>query len=254
MYTPIAIQAIYTIVLALSAGIVTFAACIAARQLAPIFPWLSDTPEQTHSVPYATIMATVMLGFCFTAYVTPATIVAATALLIVHGIGNRRSWTQDRWSLSVLVAISAAILTEYDMSAETLPSPQEWGIIIGCMIATVLFSLSGTVENSSPLKILIGLASAAVVAVPIITGSFTHGTAGAAIVTASGAALLMASRKGGVLTVPASVIVAMAMILVHGAVRLAQDHMLIPAAGITAMLLLSGAIVAAASLKNNGVR
>jgi len=46
----------------------------------------------------------------------------------------------------------------------------------------------------------------------------------------------------------------MAMILVHGAVRLAQDHLLIPAVGITATPLLAGAIVAAASLKNGGVR
>jgi len=72
----------------------------------------------------------------------------------------------------VLVAVSAAIFTEYDMSASTLPSPKNGGIIMGCMIAMGLFSLSDTVESSSPLKILIGLTSIAAIAVPIMNRKF----------------------------------------------------------------------------------
>jgi hypothetical protein len=257
MQTDFFIQAIYTLVLAASAGIVTFAVCIAVRHLAPIFPWLYGTLERTHVVPYASAMAVVMLGFSFASYVTPATIFAATGLLILSGIKTRRDWPIVVWLIAVLLAMAGAMLADIDMTAQTLPSLKQWGVIAGCVIAVLLFSVSGDAEESMALSLilaLVGIALAAVILVPVMTHSFAHGTAASAVVAASGGALLIINRKGMVLSVPASVTVVMTMILGHGAVRLAQDDFVLPAACIVVALLLTGAIAAASGVVRGGVR
>ncbi len=245
MDTPLVWQGLYTLMLAASAALVVWAAFVALRQLYPSLKLFygQGAEKLSDAVPYGMALAVVVLGFSFAAYVTPATVMAGFAVLVLAGVASFKPLPPMTFQLGCFMASACALFADVALLKEGAFTPQEMGLAAGFIAAPVIASCASQQgEATKAALLLIALiALAAVIAGPMLTENFTHGTAAAAVVcAASGIALVYVQRHHG--AVGRACLVALLLVLAHSALMLAHAGQMV------AGLALMGALVAAASI------
>lgn len=249
METPLYAQAIYTLILAVSAALVLYAALVSLRHLYPSLRLFYGKGAERFAdeVPYGALIAVVILGFAFTAYVTPATILAGIALLILAGCASMGLLPVMTLRLAAFVLSALALLADIDMLKENGFTPMEMGLAVGFLAAPVLaaFAPAKGMVNNSALGILAMIGLAAVVIGPLVTQSFAHGTAAAAVVFAGiSVGLTYLHRHGG--AVGAGTLMALVLLMAHSALVLGHSGMMI------AGLVMMGAVVVVGAIAASG--
>lgn len=251
MHTPLVAQGIYTLILALSAALVLYAALVTLRHLYPSLKMFYGTgaDKLPDSVPYGMMLALVTLGFSFAAYVTPATIVAALILLLCSGFVQVRVMPQYAFTLATLGFAGFSLFADFDVLRRGGLSAGEAGLALGFIAAPVFASFaprSGG-ENKNALALYMLVAFGATIAGPTLTGSFAHGTAAASIVflTTTVALAYMQGRDSAIGT---GVVITFSMLLAHSALVLGNAGAMIPAQIMMAGVIAASAIAAASKL------
>lgn len=251
MHTPLAAQGIYTLLLAVSAALVLYAALVSLRHLYPSLKMFygSGADKLPDSVPYGMVLALVALGFSFAAYVTPATIISALVLLLFSGFVQVRMMPQYAFSLATLGLAAFALFADIDVLKRNGFSSAEIALASGFLAAPVFASFaprSGG-ENKSALMLYMLVAFGATIAGPVLTGSFAHGTAAASIIFLT-TTVALAYMQGRDSTIGTGVVITFTMLLAHSALVLGHAGAMIPAQIMMAGVIAASVIAAASKV------
>lgn len=243
MATPLIWQGIYTLLLAASAALVLYAALVVARHLYPSLRLFYGDAIDTKP-PYGAVLGVVTLGFCFTAYVTPAVVMMGYAVLVAALVLATRPMPMV-FPAVCAVAACAALLADVGLLKEGGFSPLEMGLAAGCVAAPSLAGCAPAHGESNRVALLLCalLAAAAAVAVPVLTQSFAHGSAAVAIVAlCAGVTLLYMQWYEG--HAGRAALVGLLMVLAHSALVLAHAGFSMPACVLMGGVVLVGAVAA----------
>lgn len=249
MDTPLIWQGLYTAMLAGSAAVIAYAALVAMKQLYPSLKLFygQGAEKLPDEVPYGSVMAVVVLGFAFAAYVTPATVMAGLAVMVLCGYAAVKPLPPMALQLIVCVAAALALFADIDVLKQGGFSPQEMGLAAGCVAAPVIASFAPArgAAAQGALAMMALIAATAVVAGPVVTQSFTHGTAVAAVLAAATmVTLFYMQRHAG--AVGTGAMVALSMVLAHSALVLGHSGLML------AGLAMMGAVVVATCIAASG--
>lgn len=221
MHTPLFMQGLYVLMLAGSAALVLYAALVALRHLYPSLKlFYPESPVAEH-VPYGAMLAVVVLCFGFAAYVTPATIMAGLALLMLAGWHSVKPLPPMALPLAAFIGAGLALLAEAEMLQEGGLTPMRMALAAGFVAAPVLASMAPSkgAVNVAALGALALVAVGGLAIGGVMTQSFAHGGAAAAVVAAGITVMLAYVRKNGGSIGPGGVI-GPVMIAAHSALLL----------------------------------
>ena len=249
MDTPILTQGMYVLMLAASAAVVTYAALVTLRHLFPSLAIFYGTGAHAFgdAPPYGAVMAVVALGFSFAAYVTPATIMAGFAMLVLVGVASAKPLPPMTIQLSAFIAAGLAFMADASLLKADGFTPFEMGLGAGFVAAPVLASFAPmrSAANTAALSVLVLVLLGAVVAAPVLTQSFAHGTASASVLLAAAAVMLLYMRRYQGVVGPGT-LVAVVLLAAHSALILAHGGMMLLG------LAMMGAVVFASFIAAGG--
>lgn len=171
---------VYTVLIALSAGVVTFAAC---SLVAFIYPSMKlFFPNQSGALPYGATMAIVVLLFLLACYVTPLVVLAGFVMLGVLANHAVRPLPEGALAVAAVLAAAMALFGDVERVREVGVDGWTGALVALYVLVPLVASLAcKSTDDTAPFSFTALVLLAAAAAGPLLTGEMTHGTPAALV-------------------------------------------------------------------------